>query len=197
VDVQAYDATIVVDADIGVTVQAYDADTAKYDDTTANFSGTLQNGGSNVLVDSDIGSTVQAYSGNLASINQDLGNTDSPTFADLTLTGNLDVSGESVFSEIKETVYTLGTSGNIDLNPANGSIQTCELTGAATFVDQIESGQTVVLMVGNADTHAVTWPSTTWYGPSGNTAPTATNSDTVVFWKVSSNLYSAYVGSGD
>jgi hypothetical protein len=31
VDVQAYDATIVVDADIGVTVQAYDADTAKLD----------------------------------------------------------------------------------------------------------------------------------------------------------------------
>jgi hypothetical protein len=31
VDVQAYDATIVVDADIGVSVQAYDADTAKTD----------------------------------------------------------------------------------------------------------------------------------------------------------------------
>ena len=35
-DVQAYDATIVVDADIGVTVQAYDADTAKTD-VTQNF----------------------------------------------------------------------------------------------------------------------------------------------------------------
>ena len=43
--------------DIGSTVQAYDADTAKYDDVTANFTGTLQNGGSNVVVDSDIGST--------------------------------------------------------------------------------------------------------------------------------------------
>jgi hypothetical protein len=31
VDVQAYDATILVDADIGVNVQAYDADTAKLD----------------------------------------------------------------------------------------------------------------------------------------------------------------------
>lgn len=50
---------------IGVSVQAYDADTAKYDDVTANFSGTLQNGGSNVVVDSDIGSTVQAYDSNL------------------------------------------------------------------------------------------------------------------------------------
>ena len=47
--------------DIGVTVQAYDADTAKYDDVTANFTGTLQNGGSNVVVDSDINSTVLGY----------------------------------------------------------------------------------------------------------------------------------------
>jgi hypothetical protein len=74
VDVQAYDATIVVDADIGVTVQAYDADTAKYDDTTANFSGTLQNGGSNVIVDTDINSTVLGYvapgdSGNILTSN--------------------------------------------------------------------------------------------------------------------------------
>lgn len=61
VDVQAYDSTILKSADIGVSVQAYDADTAKYDDTTANFVGTLQNGGSNVLVDTDIGSTVEAY----------------------------------------------------------------------------------------------------------------------------------------
>jgi len=34
----------------------------KYNDTTANFTGTLQNGGSNVLVDTDIDSTVQGYS---------------------------------------------------------------------------------------------------------------------------------------
>jgi hypothetical protein len=61
VDVQAYDASILKSADIGSTVQGYDADTAKYDDATANFTGTLQNGGSNVVVDSDIGSTVQAY----------------------------------------------------------------------------------------------------------------------------------------
>ena len=54
--------------EIGVDVQAYDADTAKYDDVTANFTGTLQNGGSNVVVDSDIGVTVQAYDAQLADI---------------------------------------------------------------------------------------------------------------------------------
>jgi hypothetical protein len=55
-----------LDSDIGVTVQGYDANTAKYDDTTANFTGTLQNGGSNVVVDSDIGVAVQAYDANTA-----------------------------------------------------------------------------------------------------------------------------------
>ena len=38
---------------------------ASYSDATANFTGTLQNGGSNVVVDSDIGVTVQAYDANL------------------------------------------------------------------------------------------------------------------------------------
>ena len=51
--------------DIGVSVQGYDANTAKYNDVTANFTGTLQNGGSNVVVDSDIGSSVLAYDSNL------------------------------------------------------------------------------------------------------------------------------------
>lgn len=53
---------------IGTDVQAYDADTAKYDDTTANFTGTLQNGGSNVVVDSDIGVSVQGYDADLSTI---------------------------------------------------------------------------------------------------------------------------------
>jgi hypothetical protein len=53
--------TAVLDSDLGSTVQAYDVNTAKYNDATANFTGTLQDSGSNVVVDSDIGSTVQAY----------------------------------------------------------------------------------------------------------------------------------------
>ena len=58
-------ATALEASDIGVTVQGFDANTAKYDDATANFTGTLQNGGSNVLVDTDIGSTVLAFDTNL------------------------------------------------------------------------------------------------------------------------------------
>ena len=42
-----------VDGDIGTTVQAHDADTAKLD-ANANFTGTLQRGGTNVLVAGDV-----------------------------------------------------------------------------------------------------------------------------------------------
>ena len=45
--------TAVLDADIGTTVQAHDADTAKLD-ANANFTGTLQRGGTNVLVAGDV-----------------------------------------------------------------------------------------------------------------------------------------------
>jgi hypothetical protein len=84
---------------IGTDVQAYDADTAKYDDTTANFTGTLQNGGSNVLVDSDIGSTVQAAGSYLSDVVSDT----SPQ-----LGGNLDVNGNSIVS---------ASAGNISITP--------------------------------------------------------------------------------
>ena len=52
---------------IGSTVQAFDANTAKLDES-ANFTGTLQNGGSNVVVDSDIGTTVLAPNGDGSSL---------------------------------------------------------------------------------------------------------------------------------
>jgi hypothetical protein len=49
VTVQGYDANILVADDIGDTVQGYDVNTAKYDAETANFTGNLQVGGSNVV----------------------------------------------------------------------------------------------------------------------------------------------------
>jgi len=102
---------------------------------------------------------------------------------------------QQTFAELKETVYTLGTSGSIALDPANGSIQVCVATGAPTFTDSLEAGQTVVLHLENGDTYAPTWPTVTWATSAGNAAPTVTNKDVFVFWKISTTLYAAYVGS--
>jgi hypothetical protein len=61
--------------DIGVSVQGYDADTAKYDDVTANFTGSLKESGSSVVVQSDIGTApneipLNQYLGALAYLNE-------------------------------------------------------------------------------------------------------------------------------
>ena len=133
-------ATMLTSADVGVTVQGYDADTAK----------------------TDVAQTFTA---------------------------------QQTFGELKETVYTLGTTGSIALDPANGSIQSSVLTGAPTFTDSLEAGQTVVLMLEGGATYSVTWPTITWVTSAGNVAPTLTAKDTLVFWKVSTTLYGAYVGS--
>jgi len=58
---------VVVDTDIGSTVQAHDADTAKLD-TTANFTVLLQQSASNVLKASDLGVSVQAYDADTAKL---------------------------------------------------------------------------------------------------------------------------------
>ena len=109
--------------------------------------------------------------------------------------GAVSFSGEVTLQEIKETVYTLGTTGSIALDPANGSIQSSVLTGNPTFTDSLQAGQTVVLMLENGASYTVTWPTMTWVTSGGNVAPTLTAKDTLVLWKVSTTLYGAYVGS--
>lgn len=98
---------------------------------------------------------------------------------------------------ITEAVYALGTSGSIALNPANGSIQTCALTGNPTFTDSLSAGQSIILMLTNGSSYTVTYPTVTWVTAAGNTAPTLTAADTLAFWKVGSTLYAAYVGSAE
>jgi len=97
------------------------------------------------------------------------------------------------FTGYTETVYVL--SGD-DLDPDNGTIQTKTLTVDTTFTDSLDSGQSLVLMLNAGSSYTVTWPTITWYTGAGNAAPALTASDTLIFWKVSTTLYGAYVGSG-
>lgn len=105
------------------------------------------------------------------------------------------VSGLILNDGYTEEVYALGTSGALTLEPDNGSIQTCALTGNPTFSDGLSAGQSIVLMLTNGASYTVTWPTITWVTSAGNAAPTLTAADTLVFWKVSTTLYGAYVGS--
>lgn len=116
-------------------------------------------------------------------------NTLPATFANKTLTAATLNDGYT------EEVFALGTSGSLALNPSNGSIQTCALTGNPTFTDSLAAGQSIVLMLTNGASYTVTYPTITWVTAAGNAAPALTAADTLVFWKVSTTLYGAYVGS--
>jgi hypothetical protein len=89
-------------------------------------------------------------------------------------------------------VYAL--SGT-DIDPTNGGIQTKTLAADTTFTESLTNGDSVVLMLNAGASYTVTWPTITWVTSNGNAAPTLTANDTIVFWKVGSTLYGAYVGS--
>ena len=147
------------------------------------------------LQSSAIGTTVQAYdadlttwAGKTAPTGTVVGTSDTQTLTNKTIEAGTLTNGYT------EEVYALGTSGSIALNPANGSIQTCSLTGNPTFTDSLASGQSIVLHLANGSSYTVTYPTMTWVGPTGNTAPTLNSGNVLVFWKVSTTLYGANVG---
>ena len=124
----------------------------------------------------------------------DVTTTGTQTLTNKTLTAPA-ISDPVFTGAIAEEVYALATSGSIGLDPANGTIQTCALAGNPTFVDSLSAGESLVLMLSGGASYTVTWPTVTWATSSGNVAPTLTAADTIVFWKVSTTLYGAYVGS--
>lgn len=104
-------------------------------------------------------------------------------------------TAQQTFGELKEGTYTLASSGTVSLDPANGSLQKSTLSGDVVFTESLEAGQSVLLMLANGVSHAVTWPTMTWVTTTGNAAPTLTAADTVSLWKFGTTLYGAYVGS--
>jgi hypothetical protein len=106
-----------------------------------------------------------------------------------TMTGNLTLDAYT------EKVATLATSGTIALNPSTGTTLSCAAAGTITFTDSLSSGQSISLLLTNGSTYTINWPAgTTWVTAAGNTAPTLSASNTLVFWKISSTLYGALVG---
>jgi hypothetical protein len=178
---------------------------AAYSDATANFTGTLQNGGSNVLVDTDIGSTVQAYDATILN-DADIGVTVQGYDATIVVDADIGVTVQGYDANtttstntqtltnktIRDTVYALSGTA---FDATNGAVQTKTLATNTTFTDSLSSGDAIVLQLEAGASYAVTWPTMTWVTSGGNVAPTLTASDTLVFWKVSSTLYGAYTGS--
>ena len=148
---------------------------------SADIGVTVQGYDSTIVVDADIGSTVQGYDADTTK--NDVANT---------FTGANTFTAEQTVTEFTETVYAL--TGTV-IDPGNGGIQSITLSAATTFTESLDAGQTVVLMITNGLTNAITFPTITWVTSAGNVAPTLTDSSTVVMWKVGSTLYGAFTGS--
>ena len=93
---------------------------------------------------------------------------------------------------IRDTVYALSGTA---FDATNGAVQTKTLAANTTFTDSLSSGDAIVLQLEAGASYTVTYPTMQWVTSSGNVAPTLTAKDVLVFWKVSTTLYGAYVGS--
>jgi len=135
---------------IGTDIQAYDADTAKYDDTTANFTGTLQNGGHTVLTNAsdyldsaDIGVSVQAYDADTAKTDtaqtytasqRGTVTTDNDLSFDQSVTNNFSCTPSSG-GTLTFTNHTAGQSGYVLLDNSSGYAITAAATTKITATD--------------------------------------------------------------
>jgi len=122
-----------------------------------------------------------------------------PSFQSLTISGYLPTTGGTMTGNLTldaytEKVATLATSGTIALNPSTGTTLSCAAAGTVTFTDSLSSGQSISLLLTNGSSYTINWPTTTWVTAAGNTAPTLSASNTLVFWKISTTLYGALVG---
>lgn len=82
------------------------------------------------------------------------------------------------------------------INSSNGGIQYKTITANTTFTKSLLTGTSVILRLVDADLYTITWPTNTfWVGPNGNTPPTLTGKDVIMFFKVSSTDHAVYLGS--
>jgi len=110
----------------------------------------------------------------------------------LDVDGTLKTTTLKLGGAVVETVYTLtGTA----LDPGNGTSQIKTLSGNVTLTDSLASGESMSLKLINGASHTVTFPTMTWVSATGNSAPTLTASDQLVFYKISSTLYGIWTGS--
>jgi len=117
-------------------------------------------------------------------------NIDSYTADGMTITN---VASASFAGDISEAVHDAGTSGTIDLDASNGTIQTIAMTGAVTITSSLQSGQYITLRITSVGTDTVTWPSMQWmFGLEPDLNSTQTN--WVGIWNVGGTLYGSYTG---
>ena len=125
-----------------------------------------------------------------------VGTTDIQTLTNKTLTD------PAIIGAITEDIFTITDGAAFEVDPGNGSIQLITLGASRTpKATNFAAGESVTLMVNDGTAYTLTWTDSTWGTGGviwvGGTAPAlATTGYTVIeFWKVSTQVYGALVGS--
>ncbi len=109
---------------------------------------------------------------------------------------NKTLSSPVVTGSITEGVFAIVDGASVNINPANGTIQTWTLGATRTpTAPSFASGQSITLMINDGTTFNVVWTTmaVTWVG--GSAPLLATTGFTVIeLWKVSTTIYGAIVG---
>lgn len=121
---------------------------------------------------------------------------------DVTLTGaqqltNKTLASPAIDGTITEDIYTITDGAAVDINPANGSIQTWTLGANRTpTASSFAAGKKVTLMIADGTAYSVNWSTigVTWVGGSAPTLPT-TGYGIIVIFKVGSTMYGMYAGA--
>ena len=90
-----------------------------------------------------------------------------------------------------EIVFAITDGASVDLDPANGGIQTWTLGANRTVTESFTSGHSMTLIITSAG-YAVTWPTILWVG--GDAPTLATGESIVELFKAGSTLYGVAVG---
>ena len=115
---------------------------------------------------------------------------------------NKTLTDPAIIGTILEDVFTITDGAAFEVDPGNGSIQLITLGANRTpKATNFAAGESITLMVIDGTAYALTWTDATWGAggviwTAGGAAPTlATTGYTVLqFWKVSTQVYGAYVG---
>lgn len=116
-----------------------------------------------------------------------VGTTDTQTLSNKTITGT------------KETVFAISDGASVDIDPANGGIQTWTLGASRTpSATNFVAGQSVTLMVDDGSAYSINWSTIApVWKTDGGSAPTLNTSGytAIQLWKVSTTVYGARVGN--
>jgi hypothetical protein len=125
-----------------------------------------------------------------------------PTISSTNTFTNKTLTDPAIIGTIIEDVFTISDGAAFEVDPGNGSIQLITLGANRTpKATNFAAGESITLMVDDGTAYTLTWTDATWGSGGvvwvGGSAPTlATSGYTVIqFWKVSTQVYGAFVGN--